>query len=96
MIIVITDFELEGYTCTNILDGRTMDPLSKKDFKEFLLSHNDYEIYFVDVTDKTWEKFRTENSKRLELTLDELNELLDKASYFFVIKKSRVETCIND
>ena len=95
MIIVITDFELEDYICTNILDGRTMDPLSKKDFKKWL-SFLDAEIYFVDVNDKTWEKFRTENSKRLELTLDELNELLDKASYFFVIKKSRVESCIND
>ena len=93
MIIVVIDYELENYECMILLNGRTMNPLSKKHFKELLLSYNNDEIYFVDVSDKTWDKFRTKNSKRLNLSLDELNELLNKASFLFLIKKNYVESC---
>jgi len=93
MIIVVIDYELEDYICENVLDGRTMDPITLKQFKKLLLAHYNDEIYFVNVSDKTWEKFRTKNSKRLELTLDELNDLLEKSSFLFLVRKYRVEVC---
>jgi len=100
MKIVIMDFKLEDYVCSPILDGRTMEPLNEEQFKEYLsamdtnwLPNENIEIYFVDVEDKTWNKFKTKNSKRLELTLDQLNELLQKSSSLYLIKESRVETC---
>jgi len=104
MKIVVIDFELEDYVCTNLLDGRNMEPLDGKKFKEWLSSmdkdnlkewllSDTSEIYFVDVNDKTWNKFKTKNSIRLELDLDGLNELLKKASFLFVIKKNHVESC---
>ena len=85
MTIVIIDFELENYKCTTFLD--------ENDFKKWLSFLND-EIYFVDINDKTWKKFKTKNSRRLELTLDELNELLDKSSYLFIIKQNYIESCM--
>jgi len=93
MKIVIVDYELENYICTNILDGRNMEPLTLKRFRKWLLSKND-EIYFIDVQDKTWDKFKTKNSKRLELTLDELNELINKSSFLFLIKRNYVKSCM--
>jgi len=104
MRIVIIDFELPDYTCTDLLDGRNMKPLNKKQFKELLssmdkerikewLPYEDSEIYFVDVKDETWNKFKTKNSKRLELTLDEINGLIQKASFVFLIKKNYAESC---
>ncbi len=83
--IVIVDYELENHTCTIFMD--------KEHFKEWL-SSDDSDIYFVDVTDETWNEFKTKNSKRLELTLDELNELLQKASYVFLINGDYVESCM--
>ena len=34
MTIVIIDYELEEYICEPILDGRTVEPLSRKQFKK--------------------------------------------------------------
>jgi 3-phenylpropionate/cinnamic acid dioxygenase small subunit len=85
MTIVIIDFELENYKCTRFLD--------ENDFKKWL-SFLDDEIYFVDVSDKTWKKFKMKKSRRLELTLDELNELLDKTLYLFIIKQNYIESCM--
>jgi len=104
MKIMIIDFELPDYTCTDLLDGRNMKPLNKKQFREWLssmdkerikewLPYEDSEIYFVDVKDETWNELKTENSKRLELTLDEINELIQKASFVFLIKKNHAESC---
>ena len=104
MITVIIDYELEDYICTDILDGRNMEPINEEQFKEWLssmdkenikkwLPSHDSEIYFVDVKDKTWNKYKTKNSKRLELTLDELNELLKKASELILIKGNRIKSC---
>ena len=105
MIIVIIDFELLDYVYEPILDGRTMEPINEEKFKEWLssmdkenikkwLPDEDSEIYFVDVKDKTWNKYKTKNSKRLELTLDELNELLKKASELILIKGNRAKKCV--
>jgi len=85
MIIVIIDYELEDYRCTRFMD--------EEHFKEYLSLVN-HEIYFVDVNDRTWNKFKTKNSKRLELTLDELYELLKKSSFLFLIKKNYIESCM--
>jgi len=84
MIIVIIDYELEDHICTRFID--------KEHFKEWLLSNNN-EIYFIDVNDKTWNEFKTKNSKRFELTLDELYKLLEKSSFLFLIRKNYVESC---
>ena len=93
MKIVVIDFELPDYVCEPLRDGRTFEPLDENQFKEWL-PYEDSEIYFVDVKDKTWKKFRTKNSKRLELTLDEIEELRQKASFLFLIKKNYVESCM--
>jgi len=104
VITVIIDYELEDYICMDILDGRNMEPLNEEQTKEYLssmdkenikkwLPSEDSEIYFVDVKDKTWNKYKTKNSKRLELTLDELNELLKKASELILIKRNRAKDC---
>ena len=66
--------------------------MDKENLIEFLLSDSN-EIYFVDVSDKTWYEFKTKNSKRLELTLDELYELLQKSSFLFLIKNNYVKSC---
>ena len=97
MIIVIIDFELEDYICEPILDGRTMEPINKKQFKKWLSAmdaYEDTEIYFVDVEDKTWNKFKTKNSKRVELDLNGLMKLIHKASELILIKGNRIEECI--
>jgi len=105
MKIVVIDFELPDYVCEPLRDGRTFEPLDENQFREWLssmdkerikewLPYEDSEIYFVDVKDKTWKKFRTKNSKRLELTLDEIEELRQKASFLFLIKKNYVESCM--
>ena len=89
----------------NILNGRTMEPLNEEQIKEYLssmdkenikkwLPYEDSEIYFVDVKDKTWNKFKTKNSKRLNLTLDELYNLLEKSSFLFLIKKNHAKDCM--
>ncbi len=104
MKIVIIDYELPDYVCTDILDGRTFEPLNKKQFKEWLssfdkesikewLPHEDSEIYFVDVKDKTWNEFKTKNSKRVELTLDELMKLIQESSFPILIKGNRAKPC---
>jgi hypothetical protein len=90
MIIAIINEELKDYIfmnhiCTNFIN--------KKQFKKYLLSINN-EIYFINVNDETWNEFKTKNSKRLELNLDELNKLIQKASYVFLIKKNYIESCI--
>jgi len=104
MKIVVVDYELPDYICTDLLDGRNMEPLNKKQFKEWLssmdkerikewLPYEDSEIYFVDVKDKTWNKFKTKNSKRLELNLDELMKLINESSWLILIKKNHAESC---
>jgi len=85
MITVIIDYELEDQICTRFTD--------KEHFKEFLSAVDD-DIYFVYVKDKTWNEFKTKNSKRLKLTTDELYELLKKARYLFLIRKNYVESCM--
>ena len=84
MKIVIIDFELPDYICTDFLDGNQ--------FKEWLSQLND-EIYFADVRDKTWNKFRTKNSKRVELDLDGLMKLINEATYLIRIKRNKAELC---
>jgi len=102
--IVVVDWELEDYTCSPLRDGRTFDPLDRKSSKEWLswmdkerikqwLPYEDSEIYFVWVKDKTWKRFKTKNSKRVQLTLDELNELLQKASYVIRINGDYMGLC---
>ena len=101
MKIVIIDFELPDYICTPLLDGRNMEPLTGKQFKEWLsamdtkwLPNEDVEIYFVDVKDKTWNKFKTKNSKRVELDLDGLMKLIKESSWLILIKRNRAEACM--
>jgi len=105
MKIIVIDFELPDYVCEPLRDGRTFEPLDENQFREWLssmdkerikewLPYEDSEIYFVDVKDKTWNEFKTKNSKRLELTLDEIEELRQKASFLFLIKKNYVESCM--
>jgi len=94
--IVIMDFKLENYICMDILDGRTIEPLTKKQFKEWLSAmdtNEDVEIYFADVEDKTWNKFKTKNSKRVELDLDGLMKLIHEASELILIKGNRAKSC---
>ena len=100
MKIVIMDFKLENYICMDILDGRTMEHLTEKQFKKWLsamdtkwLSHENIEIYFADVEDKTWNKFKTKNSKRVELDLDGLMKLIHEASELILIKGNRAKSC---
>jgi len=96
MKIVVIDYELPNYICTNILDGRTMEPLNKKQSKEYLSEldkSGDVEIYFVDVKDKTWNEFKIENSKRVELDLDGLMKLINEASELILIKGNRAKSC---
>jgi len=102
--IVVIDHGLENYACEPLLDGRTFKPLDKESSKEWLswmdkerikewLPYEDSEIYFVNVFDETWNEFKTKNSKRLELLLGGLNELLKKASYAILIKGDHIEFC---
>jgi hypothetical protein len=104
MKIVVIDFELPDYTCSPLRDGRTFEPLNENEFKEWLswmdkerikmwLPSEDSEIYFVDVKDKTWKKFRTKNSKRVQLTLDELLKLINESSFLILIKGNHAELC---
>jgi len=96
MKIVVIDYELPNYICTDILDGRTMEPLNKKQSKEYISEldkSGDVEIYFVDVKDKTWNEFKTENSKRVELDLDGLMKLINEASELILIKGNRAKSC---
>jgi len=104
MKVVIIDFELPDYVCTDILDGRNMEPIGENEFEEWLswmdkgrikewLPYEDSEIYFVNVEDKTWNRFRTRNSKRLELTLDELMKLINEASWLILIEGNRAKAC---
>jgi hypothetical protein len=96
MKITVIDFELPNYICTNILDGRTMEPLDAKQSKEYLSEldkSGDVEIYFVDVKDETWNEFKTENSKRVELDLDGLMKLIQESSELILIKGNRAESC---
>jgi len=85
MVIVIIDCKLEDYVCTRFL--------KKEQFKEWLSEMNE-EIYFVNVTNITWDKFKTKKSVRLELKPKELNELLEKASYVFIIGTIYVGSCM--
>jgi len=87
MKIVIIDSKIPKYVCTDILDGRTMRPINKNQFKELLselLSYEDSEIYFVNVRKQTWDEFKTKNSKRLELNEKEFKKLLHETSFIFL------------
>jgi len=105
VIIVIIDFELLDYVCEPILNIKTMEPINEEQLKEYLswmdkenikkwLLEGDSEIYFANVRDETWNKYKTKNSKRLELTLDELEKLLKKALHIILIKGNRIEECM--
>jgi hypothetical protein len=85
MITVIIDYELEDYLCTKFLDEGQL--------KEWL-SYDENEIYFVNISDKTWIRFKTKNSKRLELKLDELMKLIHKSSWLILTKENRAEACM--
>jgi len=96
MIIVIIDFELEDYECEPILDGRTLDHITEKQFKEWLSvmdADKGVEIYFVDVKDKTWNRFKTKNSKRVRLDLNGLMNLINKSSLLILIKGNSIRAC---
>jgi len=93
MTIVVIDYELEGFECTDFLDGRNMETLSRKKFKKWLSAQNE-DIYFVDVNDKTWERYKTKRSKKIELDLDGLIELIDKSTWLILIKKNHVRACM--
>ena len=82
-----------------------MEPINEEQLKEYLslmdkenikkwLLEGDSEIYFANVRDETWNKYKTKNSKRLELTLDELEKLLKKALHIILIKGNRIEECM--
>lgn len=101
MITVIADQGIEDYiymnhTCTRFADKKQfkewLSSMDKERLKEWLLSDSN-EIYFIDVSDKTWNEFKTKNSIRLELNTDEIDELIQKSSYIFLIKKHYVESC---
>ena len=92
MIIVIIDFELEDYECEPILDGRIMEPITEEQFKEWLSAQNE-DIYFIDVNDKTWERFKTIRSKRVELDLNGLMNLINKSSWLILIKGNSIRAC---
>ena len=85
MKIVIIDFELPDYHRGLILDGRTMEPLDENQFKEWLSVDGD-EVYFVDVQDETWDKYKTEKSKRLELDLYGLMKLIHESDLLILIE----------
>jgi len=92
MTIVIIDYELEEYICEPILDGRTVEPLSRKQFKKWLSAKNE-DTYFVDVNDKTWDRFKTENSKRVKSDLDGLMKLINESSLLILIKGNSIRAC---
>jgi len=105
MKIIIIDWEIPNYACTDILDGRNMRPINKNQFKEYLLwmdeeyiekwlPYEDSEIYFVNVKDQTWNEFKTKNSKRLELNEKEFKKLLHKASGIFLIDGNHIKSCM--
>ncbi len=85
MTIVVIDYELPNYVCEGFLN--------KKQFKEWLLVQNE-DIYFVDVSDRTWSEFKTENSKRTELDLDGLMKLINESSWLILIKRNYARACI--
>jgi len=96
MIIIVTDCEIKDHICIKFMD--------KTKFKEYLSVIND-DIYFINVSDKTWEEFKNKNSKRFQLktqdingvignpSYKEINELLEKSSFLFLIDKYYVKTC---
>jgi hypothetical protein len=89
MKVVVIDFKLENYVCEPIRDGETFNFLDKKKFKEWV-STGKNEIYFVNVEDKTWKKWKTENAKKVKLTLDELMKLIEKSDWLILIKRNRI------
>jgi len=105
MKIVITNCELPKYVCTDIIDGRNMKPLNENQFKEWLLwmdkeyikkwlPYEDSDIYFVNVNDQTWNKFKTKNSKRLDLNLKELMKIIHESSLLILIEGKEFKACI--
>jgi len=109
MKIVITNCELPKYECRYILDGRNMKPIDENQFKEWLLwmdeeyikkwlPYEDSEIYFVNVNETTWNKFKTKNSKRLHLKTIELMKLIHESSLLILIEGliegSRIKACM--
>jgi len=97
MKIIIIDSEIPNYACTDILDGKTMRPINKNQFKELLselLSYEDSEIYFINVQNQTWNEFKTKNSKRLELNEKEFKKLLQEASFIILIDGSYIKHCM--
>jgi hypothetical protein len=97
MIIIVIGHELENQRCTRFTDRghfkEWISSMDKEKLKDWLLSDSS-EIYFINVSNKIWNEFKTKNAKRLELTLDEINELRQKASFLFLIKKNYVESCM--
>jgi hypothetical protein len=85
MTIIVIDYELPNYICEEFLN--------KKQFKKWLSAQNE-DIYFVGVSDETWDELKTENSKRIELDLDGLTKLIDKSSWLFLIKRNHVRACV--
>jgi len=96
MKIVIIDSKIPKYVCTDILDGRTMRPINKNQFKELLselLLYEDSEIYFVNVRNQTWNEFKTKNSKRLELNEKEFKKLLKEKHCIILIDGAYIKHC---
>jgi hypothetical protein len=89
MKIIVTDFKPEGYICEPFRDGTTFDYLDRKRFKEWL-SLEGNEVYFACVENKTWKKWKTKNAKRVELTL----ELIEESDWLILIKGNHAEACI--
>ena len=74
-----------GHVCMDFIDREQL---------KAQLSVDNNDVYFVNVSDETWNEFKNEKSRRLELNADEIEELRQKASFLFLIRKKYVQNCM--
>ena len=96
-IAIIIDQKIKNHICRKFMD--------KKQFKEWL-SVSGCKSYFINVSDKIWEEFGNKNSIRFNLekkdingvignpSYEQVNELIKKATYLFLIDEYNVKYCM--
>jgi len=96
-IDIIIDQKIKNHICLKFMD--------KKQFKEWLSAVGS-KSYFINVSDKIWEEFGNKNSIRFDLktkdmnevigdpSYEQINELIAKATFLFVIDEYDVKYCV--
>jgi len=86
--VIVLDKEISGLECFDEGDEDSFD-----EWMSVLTDRDIVEVYFVNVSDETFEKFKDEGNKRIFTNEDEIKKYVNMADYVFVFQDGRPKIC---